>query len=530
MGGSGGLLVVMLVGGTQIEVGTGYTDSFWPGSDVRRDFDRINTQLSGANPFYVVLESGATQAFAQPAHLEALRELELWIEAQPEVGNVRSVADVLMWIRQALEDGDPAAFALPDTPSLAMQLYLFGGSDALERLIDARYRETTLVVASKVQESHKVAALVERIEDRLGELPAGIDAQVTGSSVLLNRTVDEIARGQLHGILAAVAIIYLVLAVMFTSARTGLVALFPNVLPIAIFFGTLGWAGIPLSPSTSLIACMALGIAVDDTIHYFARFNRDAKRQAREMPATRSALEAVIRPVTFTTAGLCAGFGALLASELASQAQFGLLAAGTLASAWLIDVTLTPALCSAVRIVTLWDVLRLDLGDEAHASIELFAGLGPRRARVVALMGAIERHPAGRELFREGETGHEIYVVIDGEVGLSFEREGLRVEFSKLGRGQVVGQSALSTGRRTATATLLADCRLLRFTEADLGRLAHRNPRIAAHVYRNLTHVQSHRIISLMDRLGDPDGDARAIGALASPGDMRAADSRRRLG
>jgi CRP-like cAMP-binding protein len=65
-----------------------------------------------------------------------------------------------------------------------------------------------------------------------------------------------------------------------------------------------------------------------------------------------------------------------------------------------------------------------------------------------------------------------------------------------------VGQSALSSGQRAATATVLADCRLLRFTEVDLERLTRRNPRIAAQVYRNLSHAQSDRIVALMNQVG----------------------------
>ncbi len=497
------ILILMAAATTEVRVSTGYINGWKESSDVRRDYNEINERLGGVNTFYVAFESPVAEAFAEPANLRELRDFQHWLRAQPEIGGATSIVDYAMLINQSLHAGNPDHFAIPATKRLAMQLYLFGASDDLDRLVDSRYQKTNLLVRTRIQDSERLATLITRIEERLKGLPPHIDSNVTGSIVLLNRTVDDIARGQVQSIAIAIGIIYLVLSAMFTSFRIGLVALFPNVLPIAIYFGALGLSGVTLNPATSLIACMALGVAVDDTIHYFARFNRDAKRAAREMPATRSALRVVIRPVTYTTAGLCLGFLVLTTSELRSHAEFGMLAALTLGAAWLIDVTLTPALCASVRIVTLWDVLRLDLGRDPHSTIELFQDLGPRQARVVALMGSLKRYPGGEKLFSEGDDAHDIAVVIDGEVGISFVRDGSRVQMSKIARGKVVGPSAMASGRRTADADALTDIRLLHITAEDMVRLRHRYPRIAAQVYRNLNRVQGQRIATLMDRIGD---------------------------
>ena len=292
-----------------------------------------------------------------------------------------------------------------------------------------------------------------------------------------------------------------VLAAMFTSWRIGFMALLPNVLPVALFFGALGWSGIPLSASTSLIACIALGIAVDDTIHYFARFNADAKGSADERIAMASALRAVARPVTYTSVGLCLGFLALTTSELQNQVHFGLLAAFTLAAAWLIDVTLTPALCSQLRLVTLWDVLSLDLGAAPHTSIPLFKGLTHRQARIVALMLRMEDVPEGTQLFREGETGREMYVVIEGALRGYLEREGADVELSTMRRGEVVGEVALLAGKRSASVDTLTPARLLRFSSLELDELARRYPKIAAKLFSNLSELLAQRLIQTTGRI-----------------------------
>ena len=130
---------------------------------------------------------------------------------------------------------------------------------------------------------------------------------MTGSSVVFNQALDEIIRGQAWSLVSGLGVIYLILAVMFLSARIGALALIPNALPIAFYFGLLGLTGVTLSPGTSLVAPIVLGIAVDDTIHYFARFIDDAKRLGSERRATESTLRAVGRPVTTTAIALCGG-------------------------------------------------------------------------------------------------------------------------------------------------------------------------------------------------------------------------------
>lgn len=134
------------------------------------------------------------------------------------------------------------------------------------------------------------------------------------------------------------------------------------------------------------------------------------------------AISAIIRPVTFTTAALCAGFLALMVSDLQSQVEFGILAACTLFISWLVDLTLGPALSSGLRFVTLWEVLTVDLGAEPHKKIGLFHGLTRRQARIAALFGRIEPDAPGDRIISFGEQGHEICVLIEGVVVAQVER------------------------------------------------------------------------------------------------------------
>ena len=488
------LLAVSFYGMSRIEVSSSFVGSFVADSPIRVTFEALNERMGGLNSFFVVIDADEDGAFTQPDNLRELAALQSWLEAQPEVGSTASLADGVMLLNQAFNENNPAAFAIPPRAGLVKELLLFSGDALTDGFVDPRYRTANITVRSKMSDSADVHRFMQRLEARLETLPRRLRARPTGDLVLLSHTMDDITRGMLSSSFTAFCTIYLTLALLLTSFRVGLYALLPNLVPVAVYYGALGLTGTPLNLSTSLIGAITLGIAVDDTVHYFARFALEAHRLGDERRATVSTLRSVIRPVTFTTVGLCLGFLALTASDLRNQVEFGLLSAFTLALGWLLELTLSPAICSSVRLVTLWDLLTLDLGHEPQTSIPLFKGLSKRQARIFALMSSSIKLSAGQRLFSEGDKGGEMFIVIDGELVASIDQNGQRVEFARMGRGDVVGEIALFTEHRSADVDVLQDARLLRFGETEVLRLRRRYPFIAATIYANLNRVLALRL------------------------------------
>ena len=198
--------------------------------------------------------------------------------------------------------------------------------------------------------------------------------------------------------------------------------------------------------------------------------------------------------MTLTTVALCLGFAAFSGSELQNQVEFGLLASATLLLAWVVDITVTPALGSTVRIVTLWDLLRLDLGQSPQHTIPLLSGLTMRQARTFALLSNIEKVEAGSRVITEGDTARDIYVVVDGKLQAWVQRNEERRALSTMGRGATMGEAGYFGQKRTANVDALTKVRLLRFDSQDLERLRLRHPRIAAVIFRNLNRIQAERI------------------------------------
>jgi len=478
---------------SQIRIGDQFVGIFPEHARVRADYEAVNRALGGVNPLPIVIEARQPDTFTDPAVLHELEELEGWLRAQPEVGAVSSVVDHVKLLNANLAQSGGAALEIPKSRELIKQLYFFGDGPELQSVIDRKRASTQISVRLTVDDTAAISRFLDRLRPRLAELPTGLTGHITGNAALLVQSVNTATNGQIQSVAIALLLVYLCLAIQFTSWGVGLLASLPTTLQTAIYFGALGLSGITLNATTSLVECLVLGLAVDDTIHYLARFNTAAKRSGSETNAAVAALTGVLRPVTLTKAILAAGFLMLATGDLHNQVVFGWLAGLTLFSAWLVDIFVTPAFMSQVRIVTLWDTLRLDLGANVQSTIPIFAGLSTRQARIFALMSKIESLPAGTRVMSEGDPAGDVYVVIEGELSIWIERDGKRTELRRLSRGGLVGEQGYFGQKRTANVDALTRVRLLRFDDADQERICRRYPWVAARVFLNMNKIQAER-------------------------------------
>lgn len=342
-----GLLAIAAVGAaTRIEVNLPVIENFGPEAEIRRAYRAVDRLFGGANQFYVMLRAEERGAFEQPERLREVSALQDWLEAQPEIGGTTSVVQYLEVLNEALGPEAVPTRRIPDSPNLVAQLLLFGANEELDVLIDRAHRVITILVRSTATETREFDQLGRRIDARLAALPEDITAYTTGNAILLTRAADGIARGQAASLVLAVGLIGVLLIVYFRSLRLGLLALVPNMLPVLLYFGLLGATGVTLNNSTALMGSIVLGIAVDDTLHVVVEYRRGLRAGNGVRAALRDALVRVGPAITCTTLAVCLGLLVVGGSALRNQAEFGLLGAATLAIAWLVDVSVTPAICA----------------------------------------------------------------------------------------------------------------------------------------------------------------------------------------
>jgi predicted RND superfamily exporter protein len=495
------VLVAALAAASRVRVSTETIQAFPPGSSVRTDFDAINGGLDGATSFSVVVDSGYREGFSDPTNLRALLGLQRWLARQPEVGGTTSVVDWLLALNGAAEGAEPALVELPESRLAIAQWLMLGRNDEQDRLIDAAWQRANLIVRTPRPGTADLRALLERLEARLEELPEPLRARVTGQAIVFQSLWDDVAVQQTQSLVLSLVVVYVILSLLFVSPRAGLRALVPNLIPVAGYFAVLGIFDVPLNIATSVVAPMALGFALNDTLHYFARFAFEARRLANEESATVQALVTVGRPMTYTTLAICASFAVLIGSPLDTLSWIGTTAAAALALAWLCDFLLTPALCVGLRVVTLWDTLSLDLGERPQSSIPLLSGLSTAQCRIVAQMASLHSVAEGQPLLRSGSEGREMFLVIDGRLEASVETPMGRVVLNRFSRGDLVGEVGFYTRRHSAEISIVERARLLRLTQRTFERLDRHSPRIAAVLYRNLSRIMAGRLADTTELL-----------------------------
>ncbi|MEN8819549.1 MAG: efflux RND transporter permease subunit [Abyssibacter sp.] len=494
------LVAVGAMGALQLKTEANLVEDLPARHPVRTDFVNVTNALWSTHGFSLHIRSSTPGAALQPDVLRSLDELQRWLQTQPEIDGTYGLTNILRELNRLFsERGD----TLPDNPILAKQLLIAAAPDDVYDYTNLQFSESRLHIGTAIQNTRQISALVERIERRLAVLPAGLDVQLTGTPITFSRTVSKLTGGQAVSFLAAFAAIFLILAVVFASPRAAAFAILPNLVPVALFFGLIGWLSLPLGPTTALVACIVLGIAVDDTLHYLVRFNERAREMADARDATRQTLRDVIRPITLTTVATCLGFLTLSISPFESQVLFGWLAASTLAIAWLCDLTVAPAVGLRADLVTLWDVLRVDLGKSPQDSIPLLDGMSARQARLFALLSNLRTIPAGTQFIREGDLAHDIYVIVEGRARVWVDRQGDAVTINTVARGTTLGETGYFASRRTASVTAETDLRVLDFDTEDLERLRRRHPRVAALVYRNLNSIQAERLARATRQIAD---------------------------
>lgn len=344
-----GLFAVLMVLGawgiTRIRVETDYLRFFRDDHPALRDNRRIGAALAGTQVVTVVVDGPVTRADV----LEAIRALQRVAERQPGVDTTRSVVDHLENARRAVApDRADQPFTAQDEVD---QLLLLLALPDLRRELTADQTRAAITVHTTQSGSQAVAALVGRLEEfAASRFPADTQVRATGTVVLLTRSADALAWSQVWGDVQVMAILLLVMVLLLRSLRLGLLSMVPNVIPIVLLLGIMGWAVIDLNICTSTIAAISIGIAVDDTIHYMLGFHAALRAGASREEAILATLRTVGRPIVITSVALSAGFLIACLSSFQPVRHFGILASATMVIGLLTDLFLLPALLVTLRI------------------------------------------------------------------------------------------------------------------------------------------------------------------------------------
>jgi hypothetical protein len=320
---------------------------FKPGSSFRESVDFFDSHLNGVSGTEVLVY-GDRDAFRDPEALASLSGLAALAEQHENVAAAYSMVDTVRMIWRALHDDDPAYATIPDARtaiSQSMLLYEMSGGAELRDYVSGDYAVARVSIRTRQMEQRAKDRLMESITTYADRELSGFRVEITGMDHLVNVTTTRIVQTQIASFGIALLVITAIMVLVF-GWRAGLISLLPNVLPIVFVFGLMGYAGYRLNMATAIIASIAIGIVVDDTIHFFTHFREEFRRSGHRQDAMQAALAGVGKALCLTTIILVAGFGVFLFSESGILSSYGVLSGVAVLIALLGDLFVGPVLLS----------------------------------------------------------------------------------------------------------------------------------------------------------------------------------------
>lgn len=340
------LVLASIVGIFRLKIETNLLEFFKKKSDVYQSTKFVEKNLSGVTFADISLESELTDAFKDPTILRQIESLHDHLKTYDQVDKVTSINDYLKEMHKSFHNEDNAYYRLPESRELVAQYLLLFDSDDLEDFIDSDYRWARVSVRITEHSSEKLKELIDNIKSyAIKNLGKNLKVKMTGTAVLKSNLIDRILKSQIQSLGMAMIIIFTLIFLVFRSIKMGMISIAPNLLPIVINFGIMGWTGIPLNTATSMISAIAIGIVVDDTIHFLAFYNQNGDH----IHSISRTIFAKGRAIITTSVVLFVGFGILLFSNFVPTIYFGILVASIMVIAILGDLILLPALLSYLK-------------------------------------------------------------------------------------------------------------------------------------------------------------------------------------
>lgn len=320
---------------------------------IRTDTDFIMEHLTGLDRLEYSLNSGRDGGISDPHYLRQVEAFAQWYRTQPKVHHVQSFTDIMKRINQNMHGDDPAFYRLPDDSELAAQFLLLYelslpfGTDLNDRM-DLPKSATRMTVVLENTDTRDHLDIDERARNWLRAHAPELEGPASGFTMITAHMSHRNVIHMLAGTILVTALITLILMLVFRNIRVGLICLVPNFIPALMAFGLWGYLVGKVGIGASIVTAIAIGIIVDDTIHFLTRYLRSRRQGKSSSEAVRATFRAVGPALWATTAILTTGFLIFSSSGYEPSWTLGILVATTIAFALIADLVLLPALLMAI--------------------------------------------------------------------------------------------------------------------------------------------------------------------------------------
>ena len=344
-------LVASIIGIYQIRISGSPIEDMPKKAEFFQDIRFFEAEFDGIMPVEIVVDSRRRNGILKPATLRRMDQLGEVIRDIPELSRPISVVDLVKYSKQAYYNGIPKYYQLPTSQENNFILDIARKSKDNGNLLQSFVDSTGQVARITTFMQDMKTDRMEEIEQELREEAAKIfpeeryDVSLTGKALLFLKGTKFLVRNLVLSLALAIGLISLLMAYLFRSFRMIVISLIPNLLPLVITAGVMGFLGVPIKPSTILVFSIAFGISVDDTIHFLAKYRQELiSNHWRIRKSVYAALRETGVSMFYTSIVLFFGFSVFTISNFGGTVALGALVSATLLFAMLANLILLPSL------------------------------------------------------------------------------------------------------------------------------------------------------------------------------------------
>ena len=261
------------------------------------------------------------------------------------------ISALIKYMNYRFHDSDRAFYKIPENRNQISELILMASisdnAEILSNLFDDQYSKTPLGIRFRYHDLYRIENLNKKINayfDSHFNNIENLSAYTTGTAILISHTLVPLLTALNQSLLVAVVAIFLIMILLFRSIKFAILSMIPNLIPLAMTLGLMGLMDISLNYTTAPLAAIALGLAIDDTIHFLARFRMEFRKEKIYSKAIYNTIISVGKPILISSIVLTAGFCIFLFSNFQPTQNMGILISFTVISAVFADLILLPVL------------------------------------------------------------------------------------------------------------------------------------------------------------------------------------------
>ncbi|NNK20811.1 MAG: MMPL family transporter, partial [Flavobacteriaceae bacterium] len=345
------LLVTSIIGIYQIRISGSPIEDMPKSKQFYKDIRFFEEEFDGIMPVEIVIDTDRKNGVLRPVNLRKMDELGERIREFPELSNPTSIVELVKYSKQAFYNGIPKYYQLPTSQENTFIMEVArkseGNGNLLKNFVDSTgqvARITTFIKDVKTERMEEIEArLLENLKKIFPE--ERYKTSMTGKALLFLKGTKYLVKNLILSLTLAIGLIALFMAYLFRSFRMIVISLIPNLLPLVITAGVMGFVGVPIKPSTILVFSIAFGISVDDTIHFLAKYRQElTANQWRIQKSVYAALRETGVSMFYTSIVLFFGFSVFVLSSFGGTVALGALVSATLLFAMLANLILLPSL------------------------------------------------------------------------------------------------------------------------------------------------------------------------------------------